>query len=258
MMLHQQNGLLYGTFQNLSSFHKIRHAVFTKINQRHSDHDMGLNVSRSVGDDPYRVRINRDAVARIMGAGSMIFVHQIHQTDILMVDGFVTASSASSHLETLSGDALITTCPGVFIAIKLGDCQSVMMYDPVKQVIANVHCGWRGSIQNIIGRCIAAMKNTFNTNPEHIVAGISPSLGPCCAEFIHYQNEIPEKFWKYKDSRDHFNFWAVSRDQLTESGVKSENIETANICTKCNAHLFYSYRQCKNSGRFAAVIGMKG
>jgi hypothetical protein len=30
---------------------------------------------------------------------------------------------------------------------------------------------------------------------EYLFAGISPSLGPCCSQFIHYEKEIPQEFW---------------------------------------------------------------
>ncbi|MDO9264113.1 MAG: laccase domain-containing protein, partial [Desulfosalsimonadaceae bacterium] len=86
---------------------------------------------------------------------------------------------------------------------------------------------------------------------------VSPSLGPCCSEFVHYRTEIPEPFWRYKDRRDHFNFWAITRDQLADCGIQRQNIELSNLCTKCNDHVFFSYRQAKQTGRFVSAIGLK-
>ncbi len=257
MILNQKNGLLYFMFENLAGFDEISHAVFTKIHGNSRGAYAGLNLSHSVGDRVDHVTANRDAVARIMGKGVVVFAHQVHQSDILIVNGLPGTKGASLHQETLTGDGLVTAAAGAFIAVKLADCQAVMMYDPVKKVAANVHSGWRGSIRNIIGACITEMKEKFNTNPKDIVAGISPSLGPCCSEFIHYRDEIPQIFWKYKNERHYFDFWSISRDQLISSGVPDKNIETAGICTKCNPHIFYSYRHSKNSGRFAAVIGIR-
>ena len=71
------------------------------------------------------------------------------------------------------------------------------------------------------------MSSAFETNPNDLRAGISPSLGPCCAEFINYQSELPRSFHNYQVKPDHFNFWSISRDQLISAGVKPENIETA-------------------------------
>jgi len=99
------------------------------------------------------------------------------------------------------------------------------------------------------------MEKEFDSKPGNIVTGISPSLGPCCAEFVNYKDEIPEEFWKYKDDSDHFDFWAISSDQLCNAGVLKKNIYLSEICTRCNTDLFYSFRGEGTTGRFAAVIG---
>ena len=67
---------------------------------------------------------------------------------------------------------------------------------------------------------------------------------------------IPRPFWSYKDGDHHFDFWAISHDQLVAAGVRSKNIRLSGICTCCNPELFFSYRGEKVTGRFAAVIGL--
>ncbi len=98
-----------------------------------------------------------------------------------------------------SGDAMITDAPGQSLVIQTADCQAVLIYDPVRKAVANIHSGWRGSIQNIIGLTVQAMIKEFDSDPKNLLAGIGPSLGPCCAEFIHYRTEIPKAFWSYKN-----------------------------------------------------------
>ena len=75
-----------------------------------------------------------------------------------------------------------------------------------------------------------------------LIAAIGPSLGPCCAEFVHYRKEIPRSFWPYKNADHHFNFWAISHDQLCEAGVPTEHIFASKLCTRCHADRFFSYR----------------
>jgi copper oxidase (laccase) domain-containing protein len=130
-----------------------------------------------------------------------------------------------------------------------------MLYDPVRAVIANIHSGWRGSIADIIGRTVAVMQQRFGCRPAEIVAGIGPSLGPCCAEFVNYRKEIPATLWSYQVSPNHFDFWALSRDQLVRAGLRPGHIETGGICTRCHSDLFFSYRAAQQTGRMAAVIG---
>ena len=33
--------------------------------------------------------------------------------------------------------------PGLGLVIKQADCQAVILYDPHKHVLGNIHCGWR-------------------------------------------------------------------------------------------------------------------
>jgi hypothetical protein len=124
-------------------------------------------------------------------------------------------------------------------------------------VIANVHSGWKGSIKNIIGKCVDTMILEFGSNPANIIAGISPSLGPCCSEFINYKDEIPANMWKYKfKNKNYFDFWKISYNQLMVKGIKKENIENMRICTKCNMDKFFSFRGEKITGRFACAISV--
>jgi hypothetical protein len=151
--------------------------------------------------------------------------------------------------------ALITQRPDILLIIKTADCQPVLVADPENDRVAAIHSGWRGSVQNIIGKTIAKMVD-LGTKPQNIIAGIGPSLGPCCAEFIHYQQELPRYMWSYEARPNHFNFWEISKTQLQNAGVQEKNIEISEICTKCSPDLFYSYRRKKVSGRFGSVIGI--
>jgi copper oxidase (laccase) domain-containing protein len=92
--------------------------------------------------------------------------------------------------------------------------------------------------------------------PAEIKAAISPSLGPCCAEFIHHEQELPPSFRQFMVRENYFDFWAVSRWQLTEAGLKAENIATAGICTKCSAE-FFSYRRGDRWARFGFMAGVR-
>jgi copper oxidase (laccase) domain-containing protein len=89
-----------------------------------------------------------------------------------------------------------------------------------------------------------------------MIAAIGPSLGPCCAEFINYKDEIPRQFWPFRVDAHHFDFWRISRHQLTTAGLAQSNIHSSGICTRCNPHLFFSYRAARQTGRFAALIGL--
>lgn len=257
MILKNKNSLQYFTYSNLSVFDDICHGIFTRDNGISIGDYNSLNVGLSVGDKEVSVVNNRQKIARCMGTKNLVFINQVHDIDILVLKKNDTNCLSKSHASFFTGDALITNIPDTFLAIQVADCQAIILYDPQNKVVANIHSGWQGSIKNIAGACVESMKTEFNCQPKNIYAGISPSLGLCCAEFIHYKKEIPEKYWGYKNTSDYFDFWKISTHQLLEAGLSPKNIEISKICTKCNSHLFFSFRKKKQTGRFVSVIGLK-
>jgi len=257
MLFKNKNGLQFFTFSNLSVFENIHHAIFTRDNGISSGDYNSLNVGLSVGDKKESVVINRKTIARCMDSQKLVFANQFHETGILVFKKSDVNRPSKIDASPLSGDAMITDIPGKSLAIQLADCQGILLFDPQNKVVANVHSGWRGSIANILGTCVASMKTEFGCRPKNIYAGISPSLGPCCGEFIHYQQEIPQRYWRYKNTSDYFDFWKISFHQLANAGISSQHVEISNICTKCNSHLFFSFRKKNPTGRFVSVIGLK-
>lgn len=255
MIFRTRSGLGYFQFHQLAQRTEIRHAIFTRMGGGSQGACQGLNVGLGCGDDPAAVAANRQMVARAAGGGELVCLQQTHGTAIFSL------SRDDARREALekavpSADGVVTDAPGRLLLIQVADCQSVMLYDPRRRVVANVHSGWRGSIANILGRVVAVMQERFGCKPETLLAGIGPSLGPCCAEFVHYREEIPEKFWGYRVGQNHFDFWAISRDQLRTAGLPDAQIECSQMCTRCNPHLFFSFRRARDTGRFATVIGI--
>jgi YfiH family protein len=213
-------------------------------------------MSPFVGDDPVCVRQNRQSIPETIGGDMPVFLRQVHQTDIVVIDGDHFATQRSINDSTPTGDAMVTGLTGLSIAIQTADCQAVMLFEPVKRVVANIHCGWRGSSGNIIGLTVRRMAVAFECDPERMIAAIGPSLGPCCAEFVNYETEIPQALWPFRVGPHHFDFWRISRHQLLAAGLLDGHVHSAGICTRCNPHLFFSYRASRTTGRFAALIGM--
>ena len=256
MVKAERAGVVYYQFTGLARFPELAHQVFSRKGGLSRAPFDELNVAFSVGDRPEDVRENRRLVAKTGDYQYTVYANQVHGTGILIHAGPGTAATEVG--QPRSGDALITDIPGLALAIQVADCQAILLYDPVRRVVANVHSGWRGSIHDIAGKTVTAMKSHFGCRGRDLVAAIAPSLGPCCAEFINYRTEIPEKFWNYKEHANHFDFWKISCDQLAAAGLKRGNIYTGGMCTRCCADHFYSYRgEARHTGRFAVVIGLR-
>jgi YfiH family protein len=238
-------------------FSGIDHAVFARHGGYSQAPFNSLNVSFGLGDDVAAVRQNRRIISECMYRQQLVFANQVHGDQVVVCSSTEQDAGIGESASAFNADAMVTDLPQRALVIQVADCQAVMIYDPKRQVVANVHVGWRGSIQNILARTLSVLEQRFGCQAGHLVVGIGPSLGPCCAEFVNYQSEIPQRFWDYKDKAHHFDFWAISYDQLVEAGVRPENIASSRLCTKCNTDIFFSYRGQGRTGRFAALIGLK-
>ncbi len=254
----RSNGLQYLRFANLAKVPGISHGIFLRSRWNHGREPVPFNAGLGCGTPDHDVWRNRQHIVSLMGNGAIgIFARQVHGRKVAVWNGQGAGwPQNTDEVVRLEGDALVTSTASAVLFIMVADCQPVILVDPVHKAVANIHSGWRGSIQNIIGETIASMTHTFGSKPDQLICGVGPSLGPCCAEFVNYRNEIPQTFWRYRLAQDHFDFWRISRDQLVGAGVPSANIEISGVCTKCNPHLFYSYRKERRTGRFAAVVGI--
>ncbi|MFZ5775136.1 MAG: peptidoglycan editing factor PgeF [Thermodesulfobacteriota bacterium] len=210
-----------------------------------------LNVGLHVGDDASAVSANRWRIKEHLGVKRLVSARQVHGDRVLLIEDM-----PASDLEHEGYDALVTALPGLGLMIQQADCQAVVLHDPRQHAIGNLHAGWRGSVANIIGTTVTAMSEAFGSRPADLLAAISPSLGPCCAEFVNFREELPPHFHRYQIRANHFDFWSISRDQLTAAGLLPENIQIASVCTKCSPD-YFSHRREKITGRFATVVALR-
>ncbi len=253
----EKKGLLFLQFPNLFKFTDIKHGIFTRKGGVSKSPFDSLNLSFNTGDKKRAVEHNRRIVLSCIEEKRQVFLNQSHSVEVVVLDkktlNRVEKKEMGFHFD---GDAVITNVLNLPLFINMADCQCILLYDPGKKVVANIHSGWRGSVRDIIGITIDRMVDLFGCNPCSINAGVSPSLGQCCAEFVNYEREIPIDFWKYKDGANRFDFWSLSYDQLTGAGLLDANIYISRICTKCNSKVFYSYRKEQRTGRAAGFIGL--
>ena len=143
-----------------------------------------------------------------------------------------------------------------------------MFFDPVNKVIANVHSGWRGTIQRISVKTVQKMVNKFNCKPENIICCICPSIRKCHFEVENDVKEIFEKEFrdlkieqnndimeKQKDKEKwNIDTVLINKILLKQEGLKQENIIDSGICSVCNSDLIHSYRVEKQGYGLATAL----
>ena len=167
-------------------------------------------------------------------------------------------------------DGLITTNSNVILGTTNADCILLLIYDPVKGVIANVHSGWRGTFKKIAVNTINKMCSIYNCNPKDIICCICPSIRKChfeveddvknmCVEIFENTGKLNDII-QFAGIKNNKNKWMIdtvliNKIMLKECGLKEENIIDCGICSVCNSKNVHSYRvEGKNFGLSTAII----
>lgn len=232
-----------------------KYVLFDRQNGESAAPFATLNTSFSVGDRKKYVEGNRKYVKKCLSVPRLASARQIHGDRIYSI-----ASPMVEDLEVDGYDALITNQRNVGLLIQHADCQAVLLFDAKQQVIAAVHCGWRGSVLEVLAKTVDRMCSEYNSNPVDLLAVISPSLGPCCSEFVNHEKELPTSFRDFMVGENYFDFWRISLHQLIQCGLSPAAVTLPTVCTSCSANYFSYRRACRNgdgiTGRNGSVIAM--
>ena len=156
-------------------------------------------------------------------------------------------------------DALWSNEKSTALVIKTADCLPVTLID-TRGVIANIHSGWRGALQNIT----AATLDAAPLDPANTTAWLGPTIRVCCFEV---GEEVASQFdprWvdRTRGPKPHVDIPALTESVLRGRGVQV--VIDTKLCTRCAASqprnlatsqpLFHSYRRNKRSGRNLAIV----
>ncbi|MBO5349272.1 MAG: peptidoglycan editing factor PgeF [Clostridia bacterium] len=176
-------------------------------------------------------------------------------------------NESNTSADFIEVDGLITNKQNKILSLVFADCTPLFLYDPAKNVIGNIHSGWRGTVQKIAKKAMQKMNSEYGCNPQDIICCIGPTIRKCHFkvdddvkdifmqafndESIIEKGEVIEGKQKY-----YIDAVQANINMLKECGLKEENIIDSGICTVCNCEIMHSYRAEKEqSGRNAAIMG---
>jgi purine-nucleoside/S-methyl-5'-thioadenosine phosphorylase / adenosine deaminase len=215
------------------------------------------------------VRLREDAgewtrVASAIGVPpeGVRLLHQVHGRAVA-----VALKGEAPPASWPEADIIISSDPTTAIGVRTADCAAILLADRTQPVVGAAHAGWRGTMQNVAGRAVEAMTETFGTDPANLIAAVGPCLGQCCGEMgpevvdqfrdaAWADDEIERWFKPGSRGRPHLDLWRANADQLERAGVPAAAVHVAGLCTRCRPDLFHSYRAAGSAaaGRMAGVI----
>lgn len=165
-------------------------------------------------------------------------------------------------------DGIITNQKKIILSTTNADCILFLLFDPIKKVIANVHSGWRGTLDSIVLNAVLKMQQQYNSNPQDIICCISPAIRQCHFEVDEdVKNLFYEKFKHLPNINEiitlchnkyHIDTVLLNKTLLLNKGLIPENIIDSQICSVCHAKQINSYRVDKENYKLStAIIALK-
>ena len=243
----------YIQFNDLNKYNEIIHFYSKKP----------FNFSNKISDNVIVEEYNQYEELLKYSCYKKIKPNQTHSNNVIVVD----KNNINNYFENTDG--LITNLKGYALITSSADCQAILLYDPIKNVIGNIHSGWKGTLNRIIYKAINLMIDRFNSNVKDIKVYICPSILQKCFEvdedvvslFINNYNDIDINKYINKDNtknKYYIDTVSINIGVMINMGIDKENIFKSNICTKCNNDKFYSHRSdIETDGRNIALIMLK-
>lgn len=270
MILNKKGNLEYYTFESLDNIDFIGHCFTTRRGGVSGDYLSSLNLGFSRGDRPENVNKNFDIICSALDIKKeqCVTLKQIHSTKIVKADRKLAGMGFADKPDRQEADGFVTNEKGVVLVTFHADCVPLYFVDIKNRAIGMAHAGWRGTAGAMAEKMLERMKLEYGTNPADVKAGIGPSIGVCCfqvdepvKDIFNESFDFAEKYIyddKSEKGKYKIDLWGINRELLIRHGVRPENIETGNLCTKCSHDIFYSHRVMgEKRGTMAAFLFLK-
>ena len=249
---NEKDGVVYYTFPAFSAVPFVRHGFSTRLGGVSTGTYESMNLSFTRGDDPAAVRENFARFCRAVGVRSedAVVSAQEHHTTLYNATAADRGRGVTKERGYTDIDGLLTDEPNVVLFTQYADCVPLFFVDPVKKVVGTSHAGWRGTAAQIGAVTVERLCSDYGCKREDILAGIAPSIGPCCFEVdapvIATFSKLPFYdegcYTRVSDEKVRINLWEVNRRTLLAAGVRPAHITVTDLCTKCHADVFWSHR----------------
>lgn len=238
----------------------VRSLFTTRIGGVSSGCYASNNLGLHVNDDKKSVLENRKQLTQFINNNflqnqndktiTISWMNQVHSDKVKVVKSIADA------LVVEEVDAQVTREKNIALVVMTADCLPVLLRSIDGDVVAAVHCGWKGLASNVLENTILAM----NCERNKIMAWLGPCIGEKCFEVGKEVKQIFEdknlalgQFFKQTDEVHYLaDLKGIAKFILNQLNVY--NVSVNEECTYSNVDKYYSYRKEKITGRMAGVI----
>ena len=271
----KSNGIEYLQFRKLLKYPEIIHAYILGLDKNFKISTNPENEEQKIKNEKAKEDYKKICEELNLNYNNIVNTNQRHTDNIQIIDNKINIDEPDFNMYE-NTDGLITNKKGIVLSAINADCILLIFYDPIKRVIANVHSGWRGTLQRISVKTVEKMQKRCNCNPADIICCMSPSIRRDHFEveedvYKMFYNEFKElkyeeekiyecanKINDLKNNKYYIDTILINRLILKNAGLKPENIIDSRICSVCNKDIVHSYRvEGENYGLATQIITLK-
>lgn len=260
-----QNNVPFLASELLDEAGGVAHGFSTRLGGVSEGMWDSLNLGVKRGDNPDHVRENYRRFLSVLGAeGTLLAMcNQVHGTEIR---NLTTADLNRDPYDktAFEADGIMTAIPGVSLVVFSSDCIPVLLYDPVRKVIAALHAGWRGTAAGIVTTAVEQMRAVYGSDPANLLAAIGPGIDKCCFET---HEDVPNAMTAalatdglpfidlMENGKFSVDLKGINAKRLELAGLAPDHIELCRDCTCCMTDKYWSHRRLGTQrGSMASVI----
>lgn len=205
-----------------------------------------LNLGRSTLDDPEAIGNNRALLLNSLGLSPVLLATagQVHGTRIVEATG-------PGHQADC--DALVSSVPGLALAVTTADCMSLLFEAP--GAVAAAHSGWRGAADGMPVAALSAVCERAACGAERVHVHFGPCIRGCCYEVGEdVAARFPEGALRHPGGKPRLDLPTATRLALLAAGVPGANIHDTDACTACEPYWYFSHR--RDQGRTGRLWGI--
>ena len=211
------------------------------------------NLADHVGDHPQDVESNRASLAELVGLqrANLAIMAPVHGGEVALVRAAGTVDSV---------DSLVTEEMGIGLVALGADCATVGICgsrENGQQIIAAVHCGWKGLCADVLGHTVQVM---FDMGARSFQAVLGPAICGNCYQVSQDRLQVVRDRCRADIANaalgktGGIDVRAGLQVQLSNHGISSELVGG---CTAEFSRELFSYRRDGRTGRQGLILTLK-
>ena len=130
------------------------------------------------------------------------------------------------------------------LAITTADCIPIIIYDPKNKVIANIHSGWKGSLNKIVINAIEKLQDEFSSNVNDLLFFFGPAI---CHDCFEVEEDVKQMFY------DKFSYLENIKDIKIDLLAIDNNIVIAHWYLEQNDDIFDGIYEIKFNKKLECI-----